>query len=169
MFTFTNRTKIPFSTVKPWAELSHWTKIPCISTVHCKQAYGKHNASFKTALNACNTSETRWKRRIQILWDMTLCSLLNGSRRTQELGAFSFRGLIGLRTAVWFLKIPALSPFEESGTTYRSHNVPSYETWISRNNAMRTLHLAPHGDLPVGAYLKSYETSFSQDVNMLQF
>jgi len=64
----------------------------------------------------------------------------------------------------------ALSLFEESGTTYLSHNVPSYETWISRNNAMRIWDLAPNGDLPVGAYLKSCEThSFRRMLTWFNF
>jgi len=169
-FIFTNRTKIPFSNVKLWAELSDWTQIPCISTVACKQAYWKHNASFKTVLNACDTSETRWEKEFKSsgTWHFIVCWEV--SDVTQELGAFSFRGLTGPRTAVWFLRMPAIFPFEESGTTYRSHNVPSYATWLSRNNAMRTWELAPNGDLPVGSYLKGYEThSFRRMLTCFNF
>ena len=74
-FTFTNRTKIPFSTVKPWPELSDWTKIPCISTIPCKPAYWKHSASSQTVLNACYTSVMIWRKEFRSSgkWHFGVC------------------------------------------------------------------------------------------------
>ena len=123
-----------FCTVKPWPGLSD-----CISTIPCKQAYWKHNASFKTALNACDMSVTRWKKELKFsgTWHFVVSWVVPDV--TQELGAFSFRGLTVLRTAVWFLKMQTLCPFEKFGTTHRSHNVPSYGTWISRKKTHENL------------------------------